>query len=174
MTTPEIVKFTIESFEGRLYTDDPVDTGGATKFGITRRTLAYYRGRPVTKQEVKDLTLGEAVAIGVQVFATEPRIDQIPDWRVRLAVYDYGFHSGHVRAIKSLQSSLHGLDQDGVIGPLTIIKCEAFGDHVKLAMRVLTSRQEFMQGIMERKPAQRRFMLGWWKRTSTLQRLIVG
>ena len=182
MTLEESVEWVIETFEGHLYTDDPVDAGGATRHGITRRTLQWYRrkksGDPtliVTKQDVKDLGLAEAVACGVDAFAVEPRIAEILDWRVRLVVYDFGFHSGQGRAVMALQQSM-GMptpEVDGVVGPLTLHKANAWGDHRGLAFDVLTDREEFMQNIMERQNAQRRFMLGWWKRTTKLQRLIV-
>ncbi|MCC2654360.1 MAG: hypothetical protein K0Q60_4526 [Microvirga sp.] len=39
------------------------DPGGATKFGITRETLSRVRGRPVTIEDVRELTRAEALAI---------------------------------------------------------------------------------------------------------------
>lgn len=174
MTHHEISGFVIDTFEGHLYTDDPVDAGGATKFGITRRTLAYARGRPVSKLDVKNLNRTEAVGIGVRVFMQEPGIDRIPDWRVRLVVYDYTFHSGHLRAIKALQSAveLPRADQDGIIGPQTLGALSGKADWLVM-LRVLTEREEFMQDIMDRKQTQRKYMLGWWRRTTKIQRVIL-
>lgn len=179
MTMDEIVKWVIEHFEGFAYTDDPVDTGGSTKFGITQRTLQYYRrkvtGNPglvVTKRNVRDLTFDEAVSCGVDVFAVEPRISEIPDWRVRLLVYDYGFHSGQPRAVKALQQALgmFQVDVDGKIGSMTLAAVASVVDQRDVALTVLTVREEFMQGIMEARHTQRKYMLGWWKRTTKLQR----
>jgi lysozyme family protein len=45
------------------YVDHPRDPGGATNLGITLATLREWRGRPVTKQDVMDLTRNEAEAI---------------------------------------------------------------------------------------------------------------
>lgn len=178
MTTPEIVRWVIDSFEGRLYTDSPVDNGGATKFGITLRTLRYYRrlvtgdaALAVSKADVQALTVDEAVACGVRVFAAEPSIDRIADWRTRLMVYDYGFHSGQPRAIKALQASLGLQAQDGVLGPITLELAAAVGEPLLVALRVLTAREEFMQDLM-RTPSQRTWLLGWWKRTTRLQRVL--
>ena len=179
MTTDEIVGYVIDTFEGKLYTDDPVDTGGATKFGITRRTLEYYRrkitGDPtlqVTKQDVKNLTRTEAVDCATFVFAHEPGIDQIPDWRVRLVVFDYGFHSGSRRAIKALQKAVSATE-DGLLGPLTLAALEVSPD-LPITFQILTAREEFMQRIMEANHTQRRFMLGWWKRTTQLQKVVLA
>jgi len=177
VTIEDAVRWVIETFEGRLYTNDPVDMGGATKFGITQPTLQYYRRRTsgnaalvVTKTDV------EAIAIGVDVFAKAPRIAEILDWRVRLVVYDYGFHSGHGRAVMALQQSA-GMPMskiDGLIGPQTLAAVNQWGDHRGLALDVLTDREEFMQDIMTRRYSQRKYLLGWWKRTTKLQRLILS
>ena len=45
------------------YVDHPSDPGGATKMGITHKTLAEWRGKSmaeVTKQDVRNLSLAEA------------------------------------------------------------------------------------------------------------------
>ena len=39
------------------YVDDPDDPGGATNMGITLATLAAWRGREVSKAEVRALSL---------------------------------------------------------------------------------------------------------------------
>lgn len=184
MNTAAIVRYVIETFEGKLYTDDPVDTGGATKFGITLRTLQYYRRKVtgnqqlvVTKSDVRNLQIEEAIACGVEVFAVEPRIAEIGDWRMRLLVYDYGFHSGQPRAVRALQEALD-VAVDGALGPATLAAAGnavsvPHDDGLLVALKVLTSREEFMQSIMEQRETQRRFMLGWWKRTTKLQRLVL-
>lgn len=45
------------------YVDHPADPGGATNLGITRAALAVWRGRPVSKDEVRALGRDEAAAI---------------------------------------------------------------------------------------------------------------
>ena len=42
------------------YVDHPRDPGGATNRGITIATLSIWRGKQVTKQDVRDLSLAEA------------------------------------------------------------------------------------------------------------------
>lgn len=179
LSNEEIVRWVIDNFEGHQFTDDPIDTGGATKFGITLRTLQYYRrimtGQPnliVTKADVNNLTINEAVKIGMSIFMMEPHIHELPDWRLRLIVYDYNFHSG-VRAIKDLQRRI-GVKADGVIGPLTLKSINGISNLILLAYQVLTVREEFMQELMEVKPTQKKFMFGWWRRTTKLQRILSG
>lgn len=45
------------------YVDHPRDPGGATNMGITILTLSNWRGKPVTKKDVMNLTKNEANAI---------------------------------------------------------------------------------------------------------------
>lgn len=45
------------------YVNHPADKGGPTNFGITQATLADYRGRQVTADEVRQLTVAEATKI---------------------------------------------------------------------------------------------------------------
>jgi len=179
MTIDESVGWVIDKFEGHLFTDDPVDSGGATKHGITQRTYAYWRrkygdGLGVTQKDVRNLTFERAVQIGVDVFAKESSIDKILDWRVQLLTYDFAFHSGASTAIKALQQAL-GIpaeDIDGVIGPQTLTALVEAKDIYRVAWLILTSREEFMQDLVTRRPSQRRFVFGWWIRTTKLQRLI--
>ena len=42
MMPMDMCRWTIENFEGRFYTEDPIDHGGATKYGITLNTLSRY------------------------------------------------------------------------------------------------------------------------------------
>lgn len=178
----DVVGWVIDTFEGHLYTDDPVDTGGATKFGITRRTLEYYRrltsGNPrlvVTKADVEALTRAEAVACGVAVFAVEPRIAELTDLGVQLVVYDFGFHSGQDRAVRALQTALgfSPRDVDGQIDPKTIAAANAHPNQFALAVSVLTTREEFMHDLMVRRETQKKYLFGWWRRTTRLQRAIL-
>jgi lysozyme family protein len=179
VTPTAIVRFVIDTFEGKLYTDHPLDTGGATKFGFTLRTIQYYRrlvsGNPnlvVTKADVKNLTIDEAVSCGVRVFMKEPRISDITNWKVQLVTYDYGFHSGQVTAISDLQAAMGMDNRDGVIGPITLGTYNLFDDKLLLAFRLMTYREEFMQRLIAKKPSQRIWTLGWWNRTTKLQRII--
>lgn len=45
------------------YADHPYDPGGATNFGITIATLRDWRGRPVSKADVRALGRDEVAAI---------------------------------------------------------------------------------------------------------------
>lgn len=105
------------SWEGG-YTDDPQDPGGATNKGITRRTLAEWKGRAVTKEEVRELTVEEAKRIYRGLYWDKINGDELP-CGIDLAVFDAAVNQGPKRAAKFLQKAL-GVKADGVIGPVTV------------------------------------------------------
>jgi len=59
------------------YVDDPRDPGGATNLGITRATLARWRGRVVSKADVRQLGRAEAAAIYRALFWDKIRGDDL-------------------------------------------------------------------------------------------------
>jgi lysozyme family protein len=174
MTAKEQVEFIIGTFEGDIFTDDPVDLGGATRYGITLRTLQHYRrqktGNPaleVTVDDVKNLTLGEAFDCGYVVFVVESGLVYILDDAVRLSALDYAFHSGWVPAIKALQTAV-GVTVDGILGPITADAINR-ADPMAVVLDICTERQVRMQKLILKRNDQKRFAFGWWSRVTTIQ-----
>ena len=104
-------------FEGG-YSDHPEDPGGATNFGITIGVLGEYRGAPVTKQDVRSLSLAEAARIYRTRYWNAVSCDQLPAG-VDLAVFDCAVNQGVGRAARFLQTAAR-VKTDGVIGPVTL------------------------------------------------------
>ncbi|OAM75218.1 glycoside hydrolase family 108 protein [Devosia elaeis] len=104
-------------FEGG-YVDHPKDPGGATNMGITHYTLTAHRGRPVTKQDVRNLTKAEATEIYDKRYWRPLNGDNL---RVGddLVILDFGINSGVSRSAKYTQAIV-GTTQDGKIGPVTL------------------------------------------------------
>ena len=85
------------------FADHPADPGGATNLGITRAVLAEWRGRPVSRDDVRSLTRSEAAAIYRRRYWDAIDGDSLPAG-VDLASFDYAVNSGPVRALRALQS----------------------------------------------------------------------
>ncbi|MCD7059503.1 glycoside hydrolase family 108 protein [Pelagibacterium xiamenense] len=104
------------------YADHPADPGGATNMGITRKTLARWRGISpwweLPKSAVKTLRRAEAGAIYKAHYWDRCRAGSLPAG-LDLAVFDYAVNSGPVRAVKTLQA-LVGVVADGFVGPVTL------------------------------------------------------
>jgi len=104
------------------YVDHPADPGGATNMGITRKTLARWRGVSpwwnLPKTAVQALDRNEAARIYRAGYWDLCRAGAMPPG-VDLAVFDYAVNSGPGRAIRSLQKVL-GVATDGLVGPVTL------------------------------------------------------
>jgi lysozyme family protein len=109
----------ILEWEGRgLFTDRPDDAGGATRWGITQETLAAWRLRPVTAQEVAQLTEFEARQIYGHRYLATSGFGRVQNRHLRWLLADCGVLHGPARAVRWLQSAL-GVTVDGKLGPQT-------------------------------------------------------
>lgn len=100
------------------YVDDVRDPGGATNRGVTLKVLEEWRGKPVTKGDVRALTEIEARAIYRHRYWMPIRGDDLHP-AVAFATFDAAVNSGVSRAARWLQSAV-GVAADGAIGPATI------------------------------------------------------
>lgn len=118
----------VDTVEGGAFTNDPADAGGATRWGITQRTLAQYRGHPVTAEDVRNLPRADALAIYRDEYVTLPGFDKLADMSMptALEVIDTGVNMGVGTAARYLQRCLNVLDDvptlvaDGVCGTKTV------------------------------------------------------
>mgnify|MGYP001259337838 FL=1 len=169
----------ILAVEGEEYTDNPADSGGPTKYGITQATLAKWRRRPVTPAEVAALTREEAREIYYHRFVVDPGYVGVLELSERIAaeLVDTGVNMGPAVATMFLQRSLNALNRqqrdypdiavDGACGPRTLAALRAY-----LAKRgtegetVLLKALNCLQGeryidIAERRPKDEEFVYGW-------------
>jgi len=105
------------------YVDHPRDPGGATNLGVTLATLREWRGKTVTKADVKALTVEEAGAIYRAKYWVVAGCDRLPAG-VDLIVFDMAVNSGPARAVRTLQQVVN-VTPDGVVGPVTLTAARA-------------------------------------------------
>jgi lysozyme family protein len=146
--------------------DHPHDRGGATKFGITKATLARWRGRLVTTADVRGLDVGEARDIYRVLYVAQPGFDAVPE-PLRTQLVDWGVHSGPAQAIRGLQRVLR-VPQDGVLGPQTRAAL-ADADVAAVAREVWQARVRFVAHVVALRPTQATFLDGWLNRCFELQ-----
>ncbi|HEV7719566.1 MAG TPA: glycosyl hydrolase 108 family protein, partial [Arsenicitalea sp.] len=91
------------------YVDNPLDPGGATNLGITRKTLAAWRKitpwTALDKSEVKALGVPEAAQVYKALYWDRCNGDALAAG-LDLMVFDFAVNSGPDRAIKMLQGLL--------------------------------------------------------------------
>ena len=139
------------------YVNHPADPGGATKYGITRRTLRRWRGKPVSVTDVRRLTKREAGEIYHAWYWRPIWGDDLPAG-VDLAVFDYAVNSGWKRAVKALQRVV-GTRVDGFVGPKTLAAIRRHG--VARTIHDLGRRRLFW---LHRLRTWRWFGRGWRRR----------
>lgn len=147
------------------YVDHPRDPGGATNMGITHATLSAYRGKKVTKADVKALTRAEAEAIYRKNYWNAVGGDRLHAG-VDLAVMDYGVNSGPSRAAKALQRALGftGTLVDGKVGPRTI-QGQAGHNPITVVKTVCRGRLSWLKGLGTWKT----FGKGWSRRVAEVE-----
>lgn len=160
MTVDQILDGILER-EGD-YVDHPADPGGATKYGITIRTLESWRGRRVTRRELKALTKDTAREIYRRQYVEGPGFDQLPEGRVQNQLVDHAVLSGSRRAIQDLQKVLK-VTVDGILGPVTRGVLEAT-DQTWLNAELARIRTERLVDLALSDPSQLQFLRGWVRR----------
>lgn len=101
MTSRELFDRAIEvvlDHEGDVYTDNPVDHGGATKFGIAQRWNPDL--------DVKNLTRAQAIEIYWERYWHGHRYEFLPEV-IAIKVFDLAVNLGHQTAVTCLQRALH-------------------------------------------------------------------
>jgi lysozyme family protein len=157
MTVDELIDDILRREGG--FVDHPHDRGGPTKFGITLTTLAAWRRRPVTVEDVRDLAPDEARGIYRSEYVEKPGFDRISDPRLRALVVDCGVNHGQVRATRWLQRAA-GVVADGKLGSVTLGAVNT-GDALRLFLRVIAQRIRFYGEIVRNDPTQATFIAGW-------------
>lgn len=147
------------------FVDHPADRGGPTHWGITQATLAAYRGRPVTVDEVRALAEDEAKLI-YRVQYVYP-FAAVADERLKELVVDAAVNHGVTRAVRWLQAAV-GVRDDGELGPISEAALRALGPSESDAVyrAFLRSRIRFYGRLISDDPTQAVFAAGWLNRVA--------
>lgn len=100
------------------WSDHPSDPGGATMKGVTIGTYAQFKGRRVTKAELRAISDADLRAIYRRNYWNKVRGDDLPPG-LDLVAFDAAVNSGPARGSRWLQGAL-SVAQDGKVGPVTI------------------------------------------------------
>lgn len=155
----------IEREGGEKETNDPADSGGRTKFGISENAHpeAWADG-DVDRQEAREIYR--------RVYVLAEKFDKLPESLMHQVV-DFGVPSGADKAARLLQQVL-GVKVDGDIGPKTLAAIENFPEGklfgttvpgiVMLNLAFRDARIMRYATIAKVRPKDLKFLLGWIKR----------
>ena len=172
----KIINEIIKSEGGSKYTNDPKDSGGPTKYGVTGPPLGLYRklGRSATAAEVKSMTKAEAVQIYYKQYILRPNYDEFVNEHLQEAVVDFGVNAGPSRATKLLQRMVNDIEGskvlkvDGMLGHHSLDLINKWSNEYPALF--LSSfgylRIKFYIDITNKKPKNKRFIKGWCSRAN--------
>ena len=126
------------------YVNHPKDPGGRTNLGVTQAVYEDWVERPVTEQEMRDLTAEDVGPIYKKNYWDRVKGDELPsgvDW----CAFDWAVNSGSGRPAKAIQRAV-GATADGAIGPNTL-KAVADKDPKEIIEYVYNVRQSFYEGL---------------------------
>ena len=146
-------------FEGE-YSNDNLDHGGETKFGICKRSYPDL--------DIKNLTLDEAKKIYYNDYWNGYGYDQIKSILVSSKVFNITVNTGPRQSHKILQralraTGLNNLDEDGIFGPKTL-EATNTANPKALVAALRSENAGFYRILVANQPSQNKFIKGWMKR----------
>jgi len=156
------------------YSDDPVDRGGRTNWGITEATLkdAYLRGL-VSTRDVASLSKEEARRIYKADYWDALKLDSVLSPAIAAEIFDTTVNMGRSAAVKILQEALNYLGEslamDSGMGMKDLGALNKWSSKDERALFVCLNGFQFIRyvGIVEMNASQKRFARGWTKRIQT-------
>lgn len=145
-----------------LWADHPSDPGGATMKGVTIGTFAQFKGRKVTKAELRAISDADLRAIYKRGYWDKVRGDDLPAG-LDLVAFDGAVNSGPSRGAKWVQSAL-GVAADGKIGPQTLAEARA-ANVSQVIDYACNARLDFLRRL-KHWPT---FAIGWSRRVSSVR-----
>lgn len=158
------------------FSDDPADSGGATRFGITE---AVARRHGYTGP-MRALPAATAKEIYRKDYWDAQNLDTVAmlSYRIAWELFDTGVNMGTAQAGKFLQMSLNAFNRqakdypdvevDGEIGPATLDALTAFlkrrgKDGETVLLRALNALQGAAYiGLAERREKDEKYVFGWF------------
>ncbi|HRY33402.1 MAG TPA: glycosyl hydrolase 108 family protein [Bacteroidales bacterium] len=151
------------------FVNDKDDPGGATNYGIS---LRFLKGTGELKdfdldhdgdidiEDVRILTPDIARMAYYDYFYHPLKVEMIPSEQLALQVFDHAVNAGSRTAVRLLQRILH-VDQDGVIGPITLAASMA---DPSAALHYKQAREDFYHDLTRVKPVFNKYLKGWLRR----------
>ncbi len=127
-----------------LYIDHPQDPGGATMKGITLATFTDFKGRAMSKEELRAISDADVRAIYKSRYWDAVRADELKPG-VDLLAFDMAVNKGVGRAAKLMQRGA-GVTEDGALGPKSMAAINAL-DAADFIAKVSEARRDFYKSL---------------------------
>jgi len=138
------------------YVDDPVDPGGETNMGISKKAYPFL--------DIKNLTIKQASDIYFKDYWLKAKVSKVPG-ELSMIYFDMVVKMGRSRAVKILQEAITAkgvkTTVDGGIGPQTISNALKSGLEPE---RLRSYRVKYYADLVNRKPKLGKYWYGWYRR----------
>jgi len=136
------------------YVDDPLDAGGETKFGISKRSYPDV--------DIKNLTVDDAKSIYKKDYWDKLKADEIASQKVAFELFDTAVNMGVKTASKLIQGC-SGAYVDGIIGSQSLESINNIDEEL-LLLRFRLARVSRYIYLAKKRPANKKFLFGWINR----------
>jgi len=144
------------------YVNDPLDPGGETQFGISKRSYPHL--------DIAALTVADARRIYYRDYWEKLGLHNVQSDVIAGEIFDTAVNMGRRAAARIVQESVNflggNLAVDGIIGSATIAAINAWASKDERAFYITLNGFQFMRyvQIVEKMPDKVRFSRGWTKR----------
>jgi lysozyme family protein len=149
------------------FSNNKADKGGATNWGITIKVLGQWRGKSVTVEDVRGLSMNEAKQIYKAWYWDPIGGDHLKHYSMAYALFDQAVNRGVSTVVKQAQKII-GVPADGVMGPKTIEALNLYSEKVFLDEFIDAARRSYAS-IVQADPSQAIFKNGWENRVRALE-----
>jgi lysozyme family protein len=136
------------------YINDPLDPGGETNYGISKRQYPNL--------DIKNLTEKQASDIYFNDYWTPMNLDILKDELLKLHLFDMGINAGIKSAIKLLQQIV-STKEDGILGNITAERVNYILNIVELYK---LKRIEYYNSLVLKNSKLKKFLNGWINRVN--------
>jgi lysozyme family protein len=148
------------------FSDDPVDRGGRTKYGITQATYdSWHDQKSMPRVDVADISLDAAIGIYRKKYWDAGNFALIDNPELAGKLFDLAVNCGVGASVMILQDAVNVcIDNvivvDGALGPKTARAANAIPPQLLYDMVCFLAAHRYLN-IVEARPDQRKYRRGW-------------
>ncbi len=140
---------------GAKFTDDPIDRGGATKYGISQRAYPNVDIRNLTEQQARDIYKRD--------YWDRVHADKITSQAIAENIFDTAVNMGVRTASRLAQVALDIEPADGIIGSQSLKIINTADESLFIANYTVAKIARYTY-ICNRNKSQKKYLLGWINR----------
>ncbi len=164
-------KYLIEN-EGHQFTNDPRDSGGATKYGVTQRAYERWVGHVVLSTDIKDLQIQTAKKFYFDLYWKGVGCDKITSKAVAISIFDTGVLYGTFNSARMAQKAANlclgiSLSMDGLLGQKSLEAINSM-DENEFLMKFNMLIMQRIDAVILSSHKNEAYRKGWMRRANRL------